>query len=186
MSVAQHCVSSYCETIADCGSGCNVCAADGVCSQDMSPLPSQSQLQQPEVEYFNGLNQVFNVAKPAQNTTTIRYLGNFKDAKACGEACAAHKPERCWSFTYHGAGLGAFARQCFGIVAPRWSPTPDGSQVTSGVLQWPCRNDEDCSLNGKCDSGTGKCSCRKAWGGRRCERLQLLPARVSYDLRFTK
>ena len=29
---AQHCINSYCSTISDCGSGCNSCAPDGVCS----------------------------------------------------------------------------------------------------------------------------------------------------------
>ena len=29
---SDHCINSYCETISDCGSGCNSCAPDGVCS----------------------------------------------------------------------------------------------------------------------------------------------------------
>jgi hypothetical protein len=30
--LSQHCINSYCSTISDCGSGCNSCAPDGVCS----------------------------------------------------------------------------------------------------------------------------------------------------------
>ena len=64
------------------------------------------------------------------------------------------------------------SEQCRSLSAV--SPTPDNIKITSGVLDWPCRSNSDCSLNGECRSGT--CACRKAWSGRRCERLMLLPA----------
>ena len=62
--------------------------------------------------------------------------------------------------------------QCFAILSPGFNPSFDPSAVT-GVLHWPCRNDDDCSLNGKC-SASGRCKCRPAWKGERCETLNLL------------
>ena len=99
-------------------------------------------------------------------------------AQSCAKSCIGFAgPSRCWSFTWHGPGttFGAFNKQCFGVMAPRWSPTPDAG-ATTGVVQWPCRDDTDCSLNGKCDAATGTCACRPAWQGHRCERLALVPA----------
>ena len=107
---------------------------------------------------------------------------------------------RCWSYTYHGASMGTFAGQCFGIIAPRWSPTPDVADVVSAKVSWPyaaarlkpsssrsliwrltcscpasehrCRSDDDCSLNGKC-TASKQCKCRPQWSGDRCETLRL-------------
>ena len=39
-----------------------------------------------------------------------------------------------------------------------------------------CTSELDCSLNGGCQQGT--CHCDSGWIGARCERLQLLPARL--------
>ena len=103
-----------------------------------------------------------------------KYFGTFDTVDECKQACLGFAA-RCWSFTWHGPGssFGSFNRQCFGVTAPRWSPTPD-TGATTGVVQWPCRDDSDCSLNGKC--GAGVCACRPAWTGHRCERLRLEPA----------
>ena len=59
------------------------------------------------------------------------------------------------------------------VISPGFNPSYDEGAV-SGVVNWPCRSDDDCSLNGKCISGT--CQCRPAWKGDRCETLNLLPA----------
>ena len=40
-----------------------------------------------------------------------------------------------------------------------------------------CTSDLDCSLNGACSSGS--CKCDWGWKGSHCERLKLLPARLS-------
>ena len=73
-------------------------------------------------------------------------------------------------------GRRPYARQCFGLTSPRWSPTPDDSEIVSGQVAWSCRDDEDCSLNGKCGSRTASRACRPQWGGDRCETLRLGPA----------
>ena len=132
----------------------------------------------PKVIVYANQNQVFNVAQSRANTTTTKYLGTFGSAHDCQQACLNFAgPARCWSFTWHGPGssFGNFNQQCFAVTAPRWSPTPDAG-ATSGVVQWPCRDAKDCSLNGQCDAGTGACKCRPAWSGHRCETLNLVPA----------
>eukprot|EP01051_Picozoa_sp_SAG22_P023486 SAG22_NODE_6082_length_902_cov_1.189290_1_plen_150_part_01 len=55
-----------------------------------------------------------------------------------------------------------------GISAARHVASWITAQV-SGIVDWPCRTDEDCSLNGKCAVQSGQCECRPAWKGRRCE-----------------
>ena len=66
------------------------------------------------------------------------------------------------------------AGQCFAVTSPGFNPSYDTAAV-SGIMEWGCRSDEDCSLNGKCSAGTGRCACRPAWKGARCEQLNLLP-----------
>ena len=132
----------------------------------------------PPVHTVADVSQVFNVARPSRNTTTILYLGSFDAAPACAAACAALAPQRCWSFTHHGAAFpGGLALQCFGLTSPRWTPVPVAPALgtTSGWLEWPCRDDFDCSLNGAC-SAAGVCACNRAWRGPRCEALALEPA----------
>eukprot|EP00947_MAST-08B_sp_MAST-8B-sp1_P001928 g1928.t1 len=137
----------------------------------------------PPVTYYKGLNQVYDVAVAGGDTTTVKFLGTAKDATACADLCVAYSKARCWSFTWHNGGYGSFALQCFGLTAPRWSPTPDASagtgntkEVVSGQVQWPCRDDTDCSLNGVCAAGTSTCKCDAPWSGHRCETMDLLPA----------
>ncbi len=68
----------------------------------------------------------------------------------------------------------SLAGQCFAVTSPGFNPSYDTTAV-SGIMEWGCRSDEDCSLNGKCSVGTGRCKCRPAWKGSRCEQLNLLP-----------
>lgn len=65
-----------------------------------------------------------------------------------------------------------FAGQCFAVNSPGFNPSYDTTAV-SGVVEWPCRNDDDCSLNGKCGAADNTCACRPAWKGHRCELLNL-------------
>lgn len=127
----------------------------------------------PNYQVYNGLNQVYNVALSKQNTTTVKYLGTLATPDHCAKACIS-TVERCWSFTWHNVS-GTFHHQCFGLTSPRWSPTPDSTQIVSGIVEWPCRNDQDCSLNGRCDT-QGHCQCDPSWMGARCQTLNLLPA----------
>ena len=126
------------------------------------------------VTSYPGMNQVYGVAQPANSSKTIDYLGHRHTEAKCQASCAAHRP-RCWSYTWFGPGSSSdFEKQCFGITSPRWSPTPDVSSIVSGTLEWPCRNDDDCSLNGKCSAG--QCTCKPQWRGTRCQTLALAPA----------
>ena len=72
-------------------------------------------------------------------------------------------------------GDAAYAGQCHAVLSPGWNPSYDTTAVT-GAVTWPCRTDDDCSLNGACDADAGACACRAAWTGARCEQLNLLPA----------
>ena len=67
---------------------------------------------------------------------------------------------------------GPMQSQCFAVLSPGFNPSWDTSAI-SGVVEWQCRTDDDCSLNGKCSFGN--CACRPAWTGLRCETLTLLP-----------
>lgn len=131
----------------------------------------------PRVVSHAGLNQGWGVFAPGKSAPTIAFLGTHAAETDCADACVALRPARCWSYTFHAKTLASpFAGQCFGITSPRWSPTPDVEGIRSGQLLWPCRDDSDCSLNGRCGP-SGACECRPQWEGRRCETLALLPAR---------
>ena len=54
------------------------------------------------------------------------------------------------------------AGTCYAVTSPGFNPSYD-EEATSGVVEWPCRDDDDCSLNGKCDVTAGVCACRPAW-----------------------
>ena len=54
-------------------------------------------------------------------------------------------PDRCWSFVRTGG-------QCYVVLSPGFNPSYDPA-ATSGVVAWPCRADDDCSLNGHCLAG---------------------------------
>ena len=99
-------------------------------------------------------NHVYGVAHSRGNTTSEwstvwHFLGSFDDV-GLREAAFLSATWRCWSFTFHEPSFPDpdFARQCFGLSQPRFSPTPQALDST-GVVQWPCRADTDCSLNGQ-------------------------------------
>lgn len=129
----------------------------------------------PSVKTYSSTSQVANVAVAGGNTTTIKYLGDSGSASNCQKACLA-MGDRCWSYTYFEASYQDkdFAGQCFGVSAPRFSPTPEDG-ATTGVVEWPCRDNADCSMNGQCSNGA--CKCDPAWSGLRCEQLNLVPAK---------
>lgn len=53
---------------------------------------------------------------------------------------------------------------------PQPEPTVDSARIL-----WPCRGLADCSYNGRCDAGSGRCACKPNWTGPRCEQLKLEP-----------
>lgn len=123
----------------------------------------------PNVKLYENFNQALNVINPGGTSTggTVHFLGPMDTTAECQSACIASK-QRCWSFVYLGS-----EGTCYGVTSPGFNPSYDQT-ATSGVVEWPCRDDADCSLNGKC-SPDGSCSCRPAWKGLRCELLNLKP-----------
>ena len=120
-------------------------------------------------------NQALNVLVPKGTSKggTVQYLDTFPSTAVgtaeCAAACIKHA-ERCWSFVHMaGAADSELAGQCFAVTSPGFNPSYDPTAV-SGTVDWGCRSDDDCSLNGKC--GAGQCACRPAWKGDHCETLK--------------
>jgi len=138
-------------------------------------------LGKPSVTLLDSYNQVQNVIVPqgVSKGGTVPFLGTFSSIQQCEDACISHKG-RCWYFVYYKQAelptsdhpeRASQAGQCYAVNTPGWNPSFDPTTVT-GTVHWGCRSDEDCSLNGKCDSGV--CNCRAAWKGMRCETLSML------------
>ena len=98
--------------------------------------------------------------------------GENSTLESCEERCATYEKQRCWSFVFLKE-----QKECYAVLSPGFNPSYDEGAVT-GVLDWPCRNANDCSLNGKCTNGT--CECRLPWIGHRCETLNLEPPKTDY------
>ena len=120
----------------------------------------------PTVTLYPNYNQAENVLISGGTSKggTVRSLGFNTTVAECEQRCIA-ETVRCFSFIQIGI-------ECFAVYSPGFNPTYNTAS-TSGVVAWPCRDDSDCSLNGKCNSGT--CNCRPAWTGHMCETLHILP-----------
>ena len=119
------------------------------------------------------------VTSPKKSNEYVTYLGDLNSYNDCQQECISksNTNNQCESFIYFSNNsndtsnkLACYAR--FGD--PLWLPCIDNG-VISGEVYWPCRNNIDCSLNGKCLSN-GTCSCRAAWKGSRCQLMNFLPA----------
>jgi hypothetical protein len=125
-----------------------------------------------------------------------RFLGVFSATAACQAACESFvnmqaSPvsgfRRCHAFAHFGKRYAntTMHGQCFGWLeaggpSSQWRPADWGAAtgVTSSTMAFAggCSDDMDCSLNGECNKATRTCACTPAWGGPRCETLQLRPA----------
>jgi len=120
----------------------------------------------------------------------VKLLGRTTSLEGCGKLCVAYTGARCRSFSRYTAQYAKNSSEvgnCYGHVDPAWLPLPsDDGSVDSGLVQWPCENDADCSLNGKCTTTTttdddntdntgATCRCSTGWHGDRCELLKLAP-----------
>ena len=123
----------------------------------------------PPIQRFEFYNNAQGVIRQRRASVggTVQYLGRH-DPKHCESSCLRMVP-RCWSYVRMKEN-----GECYGIMHPGWSPSYDNT-TESGYIEWPCRHDEDCSLNGKCFDGA--CKCRQAWDGHRCQSLATLPAK---------
>eukprot|EP01084_Bolivina_argentea_P016157 30261_1 len=122
------------------------------------------------------------ITTPKQSNQYISYLGDFNNSNDCKSKCISKSTSnnQCESFIYFSKTSTNIPNQyaCYArFNDPLWLPCND-TGVISGEMYWPCRDDIDCSLNGKCLSN-GTCSCRVAWKGARCQLLNFLPAPIN-------
>ena len=129
------------------------------------------------VQLYDSYNNAFGAMAPGSDSpgSVVRFLGIFAgDHEQCEAACLRAAP-RCWSYVhFKDEAKNGTAGSCYSVTSPGWNPSYDATART-GVVDWPCRDNEDCSLNGECTSG--RCDCRAAWIGHRCETLVTLPAK---------
>lgn len=129
----------------------------------------------------------------------VLLVGTFGSARQC-EAAATADP-RAASWTYHEcgfppAGSGNYSCHCYARTSSYWHPMKQ-ELVDSGYIRpgtpvpsppppppalptGPCKDNEDCQLNGACTRG--RCECDPAWTGSRCQRLNLLPGSINAGL----
>ena len=81
----------------------------------------------------------------------------------------------CFAFTLRMPPPLGSANKVYFKSASRIESNGDAGWV-SYIKAPPCSRDEDCSLNGICDSSTGACECDPQWRGADCGILALLPA----------
>ena len=127
-------------------------------------------------DYFTNTNNVQGkIPEPKVSTAAIHYLGFVSTVTACENKCV--QLQSCTSFTWYRANFSAaeWAGQCYGRVDGIWN-TIHQQDIDSGkVRSFHCKNNFDCSYNGKCSNG--KCVCQPQWIGTYCQRLNLLRAR---------
>ena len=125
--------------------------------------------------YINTNNVQGQIPAPKVSTDAIQYLGIVDTAASCADKCV--QMPFCTSFTWHCTNFSApeWAGQCYGRTDGIWN-TIHQQDIDSGkVRKFHCKNEFDCSYNGKCTNGT--CMCAPQWRGTYCQRLNLLPAR---------
>eukprot|EP01060_Flectonema_neradi_P031101 TRINITY_DN4634_c2_g1_i1.p1 TRINITY_DN4634_c2_g1~~TRINITY_DN4634_c2_g1_i1.p1 ORF type:complete len:504 (+),score=109.13 TRINITY_DN4634_c2_g1_i1:53-1513(+) len=142
----------------------------------MLPIAVASVLATAPVKIYQDYNQAQNVLVPGgvSKAGTVISLGSA-DSDQCSEKCLSYSPARCWSYVVKDG-------ECFAVTTPGFNPSYEKGTL-SGIVEWPCRGDDDCSFNGKCNSGT--CNCRPAWSGHRCETLNILPTPLKAAYRGT-
>lgn len=112
----------------------------------------------------------------------VKQLGATSSAAACARRCAAAPWCRSFSRYADGYANASLRTRCYGHADYVWLPLSKAS-VDAGLLERPCGDDLDCSLNGECltpapaEAGlpSAYCACSAGWAGKRCERLDLAP-----------
>jgi len=137
------------------------------------------------VTRYENYNNAFGVAvsRGTSQGGTVEFLGTFENESECSDACLKSDSARgrCNYYVFFPPSQEAkgeptqrgFTKQCFSMTSSGFNPTYDENAIT-GMVSWGCRDDQDCSLNGKCSAE--KCVCRSAWKGERCETLNILPS----------
>eukprot|EP00980_Cylindrotheca_fusiformis_P004356 scaffold925_cov129-Cylindrotheca_fusiformis.AAC.9 len=91
-----------------------------------------------------------------------------------------HCQTACW-FRHNDDSLVNNIDQCVCLTDPLWMPkqhhtrTTKEPQIDTARLVWSCRDDSDCSFNGKCSHVDGRCQCFPAWKGAVCGELDVRP-----------
>ncbi len=149
-----------------------------VCTSALATTPPISY--SPDTSNLNSISSGRVITSGVDNEW-VKVLGHAATLQDCAGLCAAYTPQRCRSFTRIKANTShwnaSLVGQCYGHVDATWLPLPQGTPpaADSGQVEWPCTDDMDCSLNGKCTVGSGVCECSTGWTGRRCETLDLAP-----------
>eukprot|EP01084_Bolivina_argentea_P160393 279306_1 len=103
----------------------------------------------------------------ATNSKYVTNLGKFSSTQECIQACLNKK---CSSYSWYKAG------DCYAYINNTiWLPYTT-TQSNCGRIIYSCKTDYDCSLNGKCNTVTGNCTCNAGWQGYQCHFISFLPA----------
>ena len=107
-------------------------------------------------------SNVFAAAPYNESSDWVTFLGKYNTVKECVTACADKGSinNRCQSYTYMTPNYYSqgYQKNCYGLFGQQygsvWSIVPDNGSI-SGQVVYPCQDEMDCSLNGKCDKSTG-------------------------------
>eukprot|EP01060_Flectonema_neradi_P011947 TRINITY_DN18891_c0_g1_i1.p1 TRINITY_DN18891_c0_g1~~TRINITY_DN18891_c0_g1_i1.p1 ORF type:complete len:480 (+),score=76.77 TRINITY_DN18891_c0_g1_i1:63-1442(+) len=138
----------------------------------------------PTVFTYQNTNNIDNAAPWKNSTQFVTYLGLFDSADECVTRCIekSTSDNKCLSYTWQKPGTDNYDRTCYGrFNIPYWMPVAtDG--ITSGMVVWDCDSHSDCSLNGKCISGS--CHCNKGFTGPRCGQFDFKEANPKAGLQL--
>lgn len=135
-------------------------------------------------------NNVMGITAKKSNDYVHYFGDNIKSGDECYQLSVNYTKttnnRTLYSFTYFSSTYkdSSWRNQCYARKTPIWIPGDDGSDdsVSSGRIMWPCKSVLDCSLNGECNTSTGKCTCRPAWSSFRCDWLNILPGNTSWGV----
>eukprot|EP01084_Bolivina_argentea_P238248 400264_1 len=144
---------------------------------------SQTFAQKYFVDSHMNCNNVWGAVSDAdQSSKYVRFLGTLKTTQECINTCIINSTDsnQCLSYTYHTSKYDEpYTNHCYGRFGRQYGSlwTPYSQQnINCGRIIWKCTSNLDCQLNGKCNINTGNCTCRPAWTGYKCQKLNLLPA----------
>ena len=132
------------------------------------------------IDAHTNCNNVYaNTASPY-----VTDLGKFVKLEDCQNACISHG---CDSYTYYNDPTDSTNYQkCYTFINNTlWIPYQMQGNIDCGRIIYKCQSDLDCSLNGKCNTATGNCTCNAGWTGYKCGNLNLSPATKGTGYNYT-
>ena len=130
------------------------------------------------VEYFVDMAPIDNSNVYGKvDTPYVTDLGVTNNPEQCSTLCATNITtpinNRCQSFTWFDTSyyVSSMRKHCYGVMGKQYGSvwtyvTDKGGQP--GRIIYPCIDNTDCSLNGKCSKNTGNCTCNPGWTGYHC------------------